>query len=283
MAFANLITEGLDCRFNAFYRVDNGLFEECLENIPSYTNCLVCGINKLSNEQEVTYFVPQGARFEKKTLSALFDKPYHFDMVFFDTALNSIPVFSTPGMKIFRVNSISQFSSFISLLGYEEQNSFLFKDYIQSATLEKICIYILRDLHKDNFDIFQKINENFNNERLYKILSHIHQNIQAELTLEHLATLVYLSPDYISQFFKRCVGEGIQTYLIDQRVKMGLYNLVSTSDQIASIAENTGFVDQAYFNRRFKSVYKSNPLKIRKKYQLLSVSQAGTIMSMGRR
>jgi AraC-like DNA-binding protein len=282
MAFANLIEQGLDCRFNAYYRMDHSLFQECLDDMPAYSNCLVCGINKLNNEQELTYFVPQGERFNKFDLSALFESPYHIDLVFFDTELNKVPVFSYPGVKTTRINSLNQISTFITLLSYEERNSFLFKDYIQAATLEKICIYILRDLQTHSIDVFQHINEHFNNDRLYKILLHIHQQINSNLTLEQLATLVDLSPDYISQFFKRCVGTGIQTYLIDQRVKSGLHYLISSKNQISAIAESTGFIDQAYFNRRFKSVYGFNPLKIRKKYQLLAVSQAGAIMSRGK-
>jgi AraC-like DNA-binding protein len=280
MAFTRLIGQALDCRFVAYYHADEALFIECLDGIPAFTNCLLCGVSKTTGARELTYFIPQGELFERSVLEPLFDKSYRFEMVFFDTGLDGIPIFSVPGVKVFRISSISQLSTFVSLLDYEEKNSFLFKDNVLSATLEKICLYILRDMNAQSRNIFDQITNHFSNERLLKILGHIHEHITRELTLENLAKLVFLSPDYISQFFKRCVGMSIQTYLIEQRVKLGLNALVTSTEPISGIAETTGFIDQAYFNRRFKAVYGLNPLKLRKKYQLLAISQGGMLMSL---
>lgn len=281
MPFATLVHQ-LECELTGYYKLDKQLFDECINGLPSYTNCLLCGIDTATGKRELAYFLPQGETFDKKQIIELFHQPYIFELIFFDATINGIPVFGLPGVKGFKISSVDRLATFCSLVSFENTNSYLFKDTIMSATLEKIAVYILRDLSEANRDIFAQLNQHFDNERLIKILMYIHENLRGDINLEKLAELISLSPDYISQFFKRCVGMSIQAYLIDQRVKLGLHALVSTSDQIAIISDNTGFIDQAYFNRRFKMFYSVNPLRVRKKYQLMSVSQAGMLMTWGR-
>jgi AraC-like DNA-binding protein len=279
MPFDVLVSQSFECKLSGYYRIDKDLYDECLNGLPAYTNVLICGIDPATNEREISYFLPQGEIFDKKKLIELFYKPYIFELIFFDALLEGIPVFGIPAISGFKVNSMERLSTFCSLVSFENRNSYLFKDMIVSATLEKISLYILRDLSASHRELFDRIYQHFDNDRLMKILSHIHLHLQEDITLDGLAGLVFLSADYISQFFKRCIGMSIQSYLIDQRVKLGLHMLVSTSDQIATISDNTGFVDQAYFNRRFKMFYEVNPLRMRKKYQLLFISQAGALMA----
>jgi AraC-like DNA-binding protein len=282
MAFSNLVSQRLACSLSGYYKLDKELYDECLEGLPAYTNALLSGIDSTTGKREIAYFIPQGEMFDKKQFPEIFNEPYLLEIFFFDALVEGIPVFGIPGLKTFKISSIERLSGFCSLVSYENTNSYLFKESIVSATLEKISLYVLRDLHDTFKDMFSHINQHFENDRLMKILMHIHQNLQKDITLEHLAELISLSPDYISQFFKRCIGMSIQAYLIDQRVKLGLHFLVSTSDQIAGISDKTGFIDQAYFNRRFKMFYGVNPLRMRKKYQLMSISQAGFLMTWPR-
>jgi len=277
MPFATLVHE-LECELTGYYKLDKQLYDECINGLPSYTNCLLCGIDPSTGKRELAYFLPQGETFDKKQIIELFHQLYNFELIFFDATINGIPVFGLPGIKGFKISSVDRLATFCSLVSFENTNQYLFKDTIVAATLEKIAIYILRDLSEGNRDIFTQLNQHFDNERLLKILTYIHENLRGDIDLEKLAQLISLSPDYISQFFKRCVGMSIQAYLIDQRVKLGLHALVSTTDQIAGISDNTGFIDQAYFNRRFKMFYSVNPLRVRKKYQLMSISQAGMLM-----
>jgi AraC-like DNA-binding protein len=279
MPFASLVEQSLACKLSGHYRIDKSLFDECLNGLPAYTNCLMCGIDPATGQLELTYFLPQGEIFDKKALIEFFYKPYEFDLIFFDAYLEGVPIFGIPGIKGFKINAVNQLETFVNLVNFENRHSYLFKEYVVATTLEKISVYILRELSTTNNEVFEQIHQHFDNDRLLKILTYVHEHLNEDITLEHLANLVFLSPDYISQFFKRCIGMSIQSYLIDQRVKLGLHYLVSTSDQIAAIADNTGFIDQAYFNRRFKMFYAVNPLRMRKKYQLLFVSQAGALMA----
>jgi AraC-like DNA-binding protein len=279
MAFTSSLAETLDCSLAAFCKIDAALFDECLNNSPTHTNCLMIGSGIQSGMAEIAYFLPQGEIFDKKKLSDMFSKPYNFDLIFFNARINDIPFFAMPGLGVVKINNIEQIRIFNSLLNFENAHAYPFKDYMLSSTLGKIAVYILRGLQDFKPEFYSTLNAHFANARLLTILRFIHQHIQEDVTLERLAQLVDLSPDYVSQFFKRCLGMSIQSYLIDQRVKLGLYLLISGTDQISVISDDTGFVDQAYFNRRSKLVFGMNPLRLRKKYQLLFVSQAGALMT----
>jgi AraC-like DNA-binding protein len=281
MAFVSLIEKSLECRLTAFYRIDHSNFLDCLNGLPAYNNCLLCCTDKSTGALESVHFVPQGGIFDDNYFKGKTGKSLSIDLVFFDATINHAPFFGIAGMAVCAIEVDNQLASFITLIAEEEQNSLLFKEYMVSSTLEKICICILRSLLNTGNEMYERFKEHFSNERLLKILSYMHQNIDKELNQEKISGLIFISPDYVGQFFKRSVGISIQSYVIDQRVKMGLYKLVSTSKQISFIADQVGFTDQAYFNRQFKANYGVNPLKLRQMYKLISVSQVGALMSTG--
>jgi AraC-like DNA-binding protein len=280
--FENLVAEGLECKLNATYRIDEDLFKECLEGLPSYTNCLISGLNS-GGQAVAAYFVPQGEIFSKKNLPALFKENFELELIFFDAGIEAVPLFGMPGLNILELKAVRQFAVLRGLLEYESSHTLFLRESVITSTLQKLSFYIIREYKEEQSSHFAHFHNYFDEPRLFKVLTFVHQHISEELTLERLGELIGLSPDYISQFFKRCVGMSIQAYLIDQRVKKGLYGLISSSDQISDIAQLTGFIDQAYFNRRFKIFYNMNPLRLRKQYQLLFISRAGTLLTLEKR
>jgi AraC-like DNA-binding protein len=277
--FEHLVAEGLECKLSASYKINKDLFDECLEGLPAYSNCLLSAVDA-KGQAVAYYFVPQGEIFSKSQLTALFTGPYVLDLFFFDAAIEMVPLFGMPGLKILQLHAIEQFSALRSLLEYESTHALFLRENVINSTLEKTSFFIIREYKAGQEEVAQYFNNYFDEPRLFKVLTYIHQNMSEELTLEVLGELIELSPDYISQFFKRCVGMSIQAYLIDQRVKQGLYKLIASHDQISDIAFRTGFIDQAYFNRRFKIFYRMNPLRLRKQYQLLFISRAGTLLTL---
>ena len=269
----------LRCALLEFYRLEKTLYDECLNGIPAYTNCLLIGIDNETRQREIAYFVPQGALFDKKTLIELFYKPYTYEAIFFDTHFENIPLFALPGISIFKIYSMGRIDELCKLIRLENNNDYFFKGSIISTALETTMLYALRHLKEDKPSLFEYFIRQFDNERLPKLLSYIHSHLKEDLSLEQMADVIFLSPDYASQFFKKYVGIGLQSYLIDQRVKKGLYYLITSMDQISAISEKTGFSDQAYFNRRFKALFKLSPLPLRKRYHILQYSQAGALMA----
>ena len=66
------------------------------------------------------------------------------------------------------------------------------------------------------------------------------------------------------KFFKETMGMSFVQYLNDYRLDVEAKLLTTTSDDIISIAINTGFDNLSYFNRRFKKKYGITPGKYRR-------------------
>jgi len=255
-----------DFQIEALYRLGLSQFEACLVGMPAYSHCLVC-LSGTKQDYASAWFVPEGAFFLKTNMPGYPDKPVNLDLLFFNARLSSIPLFAIEGLPTLKATYIAQIGALVSILAFEEGKNLIYKGTIRKTAAQGLGIYILRELQNKHADIYKQISDRFNDERLLKILGFIHNHLHTDLSLENLGALVFLSPDYISQYFKRCMGLSIQNYIVDQRIRSGLHQIIATQKQIAEIAQDTGFIDQAYFTRRFKAEYGLNPLKLRKNYQ----------------
>lgn len=99
---------------------------------------------------------------------------------------------------------------------------------------------------------------------IHTIKNYISQHYREELTLEGLASLVYLSPTYLSKLFKRETGENLSTYMQNVRIDMAKTLLRTTPLKTYEVAERVGISDPVYFSRIFKKVVGVKPKDFRK-------------------
>ncbi len=79
------------------------------------------------------------------------------------------------------------------------------------------------------------------------------------LTLDSLAELFHLTPNYLNSLFRRSLGEAIHTYVNRRRMEIAL-DLCRDSDlQIKQIAARVGFADPLYFSRAFARYHGCSP------------------------
>jgi AraC-like DNA-binding protein len=130
---------------------------------------------------------------------------------------------------------------------------------------EELVILLMRYLasQPDYEKKIEKINF-LTDERLVAIIQYISENLGGDLSNKRLAEVVYLSEDYIGQFFKALTGNNLQDYVELQRLERACQLLISTSDNIQQISQSVGFKDPAYFSRRFKMKYNMNANAMRK-------------------
>ncbi|MFE4200473.1 AraC family transcriptional regulator [Aneurinibacillus aneurinilyticus] len=60
---------------------------------------------------------------------------------------------------------------------------------------------------------------------IYKMKLYIKRNLAEELTLESLAELVHLHPQYVSRLFKQRTGLTLMDYIIQIRLEKAMPNL----------------------------------------------------------
>lgn len=99
---------------------------------------------------------------------------------------------------------------------------------------------------------------------IHTIKNYIAQHYREELTLEGLASIVYLSPTYLSKLFKRETGENLSTYMQNVRIDAAKTLLRTTPLKTYEVAERVGISDPVYFSRIFKKVVGVKPKDFRK-------------------
>ena len=88
-------------------------------------------------------------------------------------------------------------------------------------------------------------------------------NYMHKLTLEDVAELVFITPTYLSKIFKKEVGMPFIQYLNTIRVEQSKYLLLYTDKPITEIYSLTGFEDQSYFTKVFRSIVGISPGRFR--------------------
>lgn len=101
----------------------------------------------------------------------------------------------------------------------------------------------------------------------YKIL-HCRRIVSEHLTnpllnVEWLAGIIECSPDYLSHLFHIETGCRLTVYINDKRIAFAHELLMTSSFNIAEVAQACGYHDAGYMARQFKKCYGESPRKYR--------------------
>ncbi len=95
--------------------------------------------------------------------------------------------------------------------------------------------------------------------RLKKLFDHLQAHFAEKLSVGAASKLVGMSPAAFMKAFKQVAGMTLVTYLNHVRLARAAQLLRETDRPIAEIAAETGFADQSYFDRRFRTAFGSAP------------------------
>ena len=95
-------------------------------------------------------------------------------------------------------------------------------------------------------------------------IRYMESNYNESLSLDEIATQVFLSPNYFSELFKRRVGVAPWEYVTQLRLDEACALLKQTDRSITDIALSTGFSDSSYFSKIFKERFAQTPSQYRK-------------------
>lgn len=91
-----------------------------------------------------------------------------------------------------------------------------------------------------------------------------HHYKDGDLSPDHLAAMVYLSPGYLSAVFKEETGVTINRYVREVRMNKAKELLENTNMKILSISAEVGFSSSTYFCRSFREFFGVSPESCRK-------------------
>ena len=96
------------------------------------------------------------------------------------------------------------------------------------------------------------------------IIEHLEQNI----TIQKIATQVYMNPTYFCEYFKNQTGETVLDFVTRARIEKARDLLVNTNLKIYDISQKVGYSDTKYFSKLFKKQYGETPSKYKEKVVL---------------
>jgi AraC-like DNA-binding protein len=198
-------------------------------------------------------------------LSNQTEKKEIFTIVGFDLLLyNAISFFSLLEIPAFALPPDEEFAYLMKYIALEEEQNKLGREKILSNYTEEIVIHIFRYI--DSQPHLKKYVEKLNfltDKRLVDVVHYIQDNLDKDLSNKAIASIAYVSEDYVGQFFKSLTNHNLQEYIESQRLEKAFELLKSQPDNVQAVAHKVGFKDPAYFSRRFKMKFGSNAVKIK--------------------
>lgn len=101
------------------------------------------------------------------------------------------------------------------------------------------------------------------NQTVNKVLLHINDKLEHDLTVESIATHFHISTSHLSRIFKECMDTTLVEYLNIRRVEESQYYLRYTNKSITEITRQFRFCNQSYFTRIFKKYTGVTPKRFR--------------------
>ncbi|WP_308639945.1 response regulator [Paenibacillus silvisoli] len=97
-------------------------------------------------------------------------------------------------------------------------------------------------------------------------LQYLKAHYNEELSLEKVASVVFLNPIYFSQLFKQRTGQGYKDYVISLRIEQAKELLQQSGLKLAEIAERIGYADVRHFTQVFRRKMNVTPTEYRQQF-----------------
>lgn len=98
---------------------------------------------------------------------------------------------------------------------------------------------------------------------IQRAVAYIRDNLDRNLTLQHVANHVHLNPNHFSEVFKREIGMTYIEYVTNERIRRAMEMLDETSIKVNEVAGKVGYEDVKYFSQLFKKITGKTPSEYR--------------------
>ncbi len=99
-----------------------------------------------------------------------------------------------------------------------------------------------------------------------RVINYIKNNYSELFSLNQLADMAILTPNYFIRKFKARTGYSPIQYANHIKIEMARFLIANTNTPVMEIMEKVGFLDAAYFCKIFKKHYQYSPRKYREIY-----------------
>lgn len=150
-------------------------------------------------------------------------------------------------------------------------------EFAQKALVYGVKNYIIKPTKYDELvEIFKKLNEELSSENIkeavetaiteHKVIAAVRQYVDKQLStasLEGAAEHVYMTPQYLSKFFKDKTGQNFSDLLLAKRMSKAKELLEDLQYKIYQVSELVGYANSKNFTRAFGKYYGKSPRETR--------------------
>lgn len=122
------------------------------------------------------------------------------------------------------------------------------------------------DINRIEYDALQEMTKQVNvflnnhySRNIIEAMQAIKSNLKNRISLSVVASMVNVTPSYLSEQFKRETGKTISQYIMEEKVKESVFFLKNTSLSIAEIADLYGFANSSYYSKHFRQIFSLTP------------------------
>lgn len=97
-------------------------------------------------------------------------------------------------------------------------------------------------------------------------LDYLQNHYTQKITLEQLAAIAHLHPNYICKLFREYTGQTVFQHLLQLRIDNAAHLLLNEGYTVAQAAEACGFESLSFFSRKFKELMGISPQGYKKQH-----------------
>ncbi|WP_419875799.1 AraC family transcriptional regulator [Candidatus Pristimantibacillus sp. PTI5] len=158
-------------------------------------------------------------------------------------------------------NTVFVYSDYLKSVRYHhpvQGNLDLYHQYTELHNIRSYQDWLLKSINT-----FIAHMEKRNSERAVSSIEsakqYIHDHLSEDLSLETVASTVFISPKYLSKLFKEECGVTYTDYITSQRMERAKTLIERNNMTIEQIASTVGYGTAAYFIKKFKEMYGCTP------------------------
>lgn len=184
-----------------------------------------------------------------------------------ESYLNSVSSYSLQQCKAEIYKLIAAFSD-ILMTDFKHLKEASYEDLNPSAILlmndNKELLEWALCKSNDFLGLFERWMQEKRDNVVVRAIQYIDLHYREVCTLQVVAAHVHVTPNYLSNLFKKETGTGFTNYISSLRVDKAKALLRGTKLKMTEIAEQTGFDNSSYFTAVFKQLMRMSPSDYRK-------------------
>ncbi len=133
-----------------------------------------------------------------------------------------------------------------------------YRSIYRQTSVEQIVAW-LKAFSEKLAELFESRSRDYKNHIVANVKKYIHEHIREKLTLNEVATVFSISPNYLSQLFGRYNEIGFSEYISQCKINESKKLLEEGGMKIYEVADALGFESAFYFSKVFKKIEGVSP------------------------